>query len=243
MRRYRTRGKVGARRVVPCGMRLVLALLASVLLGLSAKPVHAQRGAAKQEYELSLEGAADFRGFGDVADLEAPGAIPAAAWHQAEFAPAAAVSAYLRIPNLRAYYGLRLEGHYASWDDARREGSTYTAAALIGYKAFLFDMEGDCDCPRWVKSNFFKKAFFVEFGAGYGRDGFSTDGEPAVDDARGGGAYLARLGLAVRLKKQLDVYVAGGGHGFIAADRGFGSHQLAVRPALGVTWRPYYNRF
>ena len=219
-----------------------VSLLLSLVFSLSAKHVLGQFQAAPQEYEINVEGGADFRGFRKLGELQQAIETPPASWNQSSFSPSAAFSFYLRIPNLRAYYGPRLEGHFTNWDSGAKEGTAYSAAALFGYRAFLFDMEGDCDCPRWDKTNFFKKAFFLEFAAGYGRQSISADGDEATY-SRGGAAYLARLGFAVRLKKQIDVYLAGGGHGLIAADQGYGRHELAVRPSLGLTWRPYYNRF
>jgi hypothetical protein len=201
---------------------------------------------APDEWEINVEGANDFRGAFDRTVMDLPSVVPVEGSEQSTFAPSIGISYMRRITNLRAYYGLRIEGYYADWDgtvDAfeNATGDTYTAAALINYKAFLFDMEGDCDCPRWDKTNFFKKAFFVEFGAGYGRQSFSRDDfDESID--RSGVAYMARVGIAVRLKKQWDVYLAGGAHGLIASELFLGRHEVAVRPALGVTWRPFYSR-
>ena len=200
----------------------------------------ARGGGAAQEWEVGLEGGLDFRsGYED--DGETVGSVPASGTEQSTPAPSAAVAFHLRIPNLRAYYGLRLEGHLADTEGPLGDGATYTAAALLDYKAFLFDMEGDCDCPRWDKTNFLKKAFFVEFGLGYARQSFSRDG--AGEQSRGGVAYLARLGLSLRLRKQLDVFLAGGAHGLIGEEWATGRHDVGVRPALGLTWRPRYHRF
>jgi len=227
---------------VSCGMLTAVITLLFCLLSLTAKQVQAQFQAAPQEWELNAEGGLDFRGFSPVEGSLVSPENPVSLWYQGTLNPVAAISYYRRITNLRAYYGLRGEGHYAAWDDQVSTGSAYTAAALIAYKAFIFDMEGDCDCPRWDKSNFLQKAFFVEFGAGYGRQAINFDsGDEGV--ARGGAAYLARFGFAVRLKKQIDVYLAGGGHGIIAKEWADTRHEIAIRPALGITWRPYYNRF
>jgi len=201
---------------------------------------------APVEWEVNIEGANDFRSPFDVIAGELPSINPVGGSQQSTFAPSIGLSYMRRITNLRGYYGVRLEGHFSEWDVPMgivptERGDTYTASALLAYKAFLFDMEGDCDCPRWDKSNFFKKAFFVEFGAGYGRQSFGReDMNERVD--RGGVAYMARVGIAVRMKKQWDIYVAGGAHGLFAKELAIGSHDVAVRPALGVTWRPFYSR-
>lgn len=205
---------------------------------------------APDEWEVNIEGSNDFRqGFELLDPSDQTGFFPNDV-QQTAFAPSVGLSYMRRITNLRAYYGLRLEGHYSEWQGMTTDaftstpvdGDTYTAAALVAYKAFLFDMEGDCDCPRWDKTNFFKKAFFVEFGAGYGRQSFGReDMNERID--RAGVAYMARVGLAIRMKKQWDIYLAGGAHGLFAKEWSIGSHTVAVRPALGVTWRPFYNRF
>lgn len=204
---------------------------------------------APDEWEVNLEGANDFRQGLELLDPRDQNGFFPNYIKQPSFSPSVGLSYMRRITNLRAYYGLRLEGHYSEWQgftiDAFTstpvDGDTYTAAALLAYKAFLFDMEGDCNCPRWDKTNFFKKAFFVEFGGGYGRQSFGRDDLDERLD-RGGFAYMARLGLAIRLKKQIDVYLAGGAHGLFAKELAIGSHSVAVRPALGVTWRPFYSR-
>ena len=211
-----------------------------------AKAQFSDRG-APTEWEVNAEVAYDFRGPFTTINENLPAEIPVADGTQNTLSPAIGLSYMRRVTNLRAYYGLRLEGHSADWEGtedfgAAVSGSTYSAAALVTYKAFIFDMEGDCDCPRWEKSNFFKKAFFIDFGAGYGRQGWSRDGSDDRAD-RGGIAYMARLGLAVRMKKQWDLFLAGGAHGLIGEELFLGRHDIAVRPALGFTWRPYYNRF
>lgn len=202
---------------------------------------------APDEWEVNIEGANDFRGAYETINENLPIGNPVAGSEQTTFAPSAGLSYMRRITNLRGYYGIRLEGHFAEWEGTEAfapttTGNTYTASALLAYKAFIFDMEGDCDCPRWDKSNFFKKAFFIEFGAGYGRQSFSReDSEESLD--RGGVAYMARIGMAIRMKKQWDLYLAGGAHGLFASELSIGKHDVAIRPALGFTWRPFYNRF
>jgi len=201
---------------------------------------------APVEWEVNIEGANDFRSRFDVIVTDLPSLNPVPGSQQKAFAPSVGLSYMRRITNLRGYYGLRLEGHFSEWEIPMgivptETGDTYTASALLAYKAFLFDMEGDCDCPRWDKTNFFKKAFFVEFGGGYGRQSF---GREDIDERldRAGVAYMARVGLAIRMKKQWDIYLAGGAHGLFAKELAIGKHSVAVRPALGMTWRPFYKR-
>ncbi|MFK8054995.1 MAG: hypothetical protein AB8F78_02645 [Saprospiraceae bacterium] len=229
-------------------MRQILSNLFVLLL--IACPVLAQAQGmgptAPDEWEVSIEGGNDFRSaFARVA-TDRPTIILVENSEQASFSPSFGVSYMRRITNLRAYYGVRIEGHVTTWEGSESivetiEGDTYTASALIAYKAFLFDMEGDCNCPRWDKTNFFKKAFFVEFGAGGGRQSFGRK-EMEGRILRTGFAYMARAGFAIRLKKQIDVTLAGGAHGLFASNMLFGKHDVAVRPALGVTWRPFYSR-
>ncbi len=218
-----------------------LSLSLVLIFSLSAKPISAQLQAAPQEWELNLETGTELRNNYYTINSELADGAPEDDTAQDLYAPTGAVSVLLRIPNLRAYYGLRLDGVYATYGEAESAGRTYTGKALVAYKAFLFDMEGDCDCPNWKKSNFFKKAFFVEFGLGYGRQGYQPEDADSWT-TRNGAGYMARLGLALRLKKQLDVYVAAGPEGVIGQQLSTGRHSIALRPALGLTWRPYYRR-
>ena len=228
-----------------CQFLLKLAVLAFALCPVLAK-AQGMGPTAPAEWEVNIEGANDFRGAFERVVNDLPSLYPVENSEQTTFAPSIGLSYMRRITNLRGYYGIRVEGHYSAWEGTEAfapttTGDTYTASALLAYKAFLFDMEGDCDCPRWDKSNFFKKAFFVEFGAGYGRQSFGRDDmDERVD--RAGVAYMARVGLAIRMKKQWDIFLAGGAHGLFAKELFIGTHSVAIRPALGFTWRPFYKR-
>ena len=179
-------------------------------------------------YTIPAEGNALFRGGDDISPDNPAGY--------------GGISAMRRIPGLRALYGLRIEGHAGKLirSESPFEVSHKTASALVNYRAFVFDMQGDCDCPTWGNDPWFKKAFFVEFGLGVGfRELFDLN--PNIDISAQqmfGAAYMARLGLSHRFSKALDVYLAGGLHGLVSGDDAYRANDYALRPALGLTFRP-----
>ena len=154
--------------------------------------------------------------------------------------PAAAISVMRRIDGLRALYGLRAE--YGTHDllGIGFLGTRHDAALLLNYRAFIFDMDGDCDCPTWGRDNWLKRAFFVELGLGGGfrRYTLSSPDDLYIEENEFGLGYLARFGVSHRFRKTLDAFFAAGAHGAFARNSGLGVHQLQWRPALGITWRP-----
>lgn len=162
--------------------------------------------------------------------------------------PAVALSAYLQVSDLRSYYGLYLSAHRGELDvdefgedtDVSLTTSAATQdawAAMAGWRAFVFDLEGDCDCPTWGDENWLQKAFFVELAAGYGRQGLSFDEGDGPAVRRGGLAYLTRVGLAHRLTKSVDAMAAFGLHAHLGPDSGYGSHHAAARVNAGLSYR------
>lgn len=223
--------------------RTLLTLLGSALCVAFAKTAPAQFQAAPTEWVIGLEGGLDLRGKAYRTEPTVTDPLPAEATRQTFPAPYTAASAALRIPNLRAYYGLRLEGHLADWTAAApvpgvgAAGESYTAAALLTYRAFLFDMDGDCDCPTWGKDRVLQRAFFVDVGLGYARQAYRSAGEPGVEAVRQGAGYAARMGLELRAGNRLGVFLAAGAHGVLGTRLASGRHSVALRPALGLTYR------
>lgn len=166
---------------------------------------------------------------------------------QPDLGVAGAVSGYLQVSDLRSYYGLMLAAHSGATESEFGEpgtgpqsasgGTQWQASAMAGWRAFPFDLEGDCECPTWKEENWLRKAFFVEAALGFGRQGWNSN-DPAVSPQRRNGvAYLARVGLSHRLARSVDVFGAVGLHGLIGEDGAFGRHQAAARPTLGIAYR------
>ena len=163
----------------------------------------------------------------------------------AELGPSVAVSGYVQVPALRSYYGLLLAGHSGRAalrpDEGSRPGedvSQTTLTAMAGWRGFPFDLEGDCDCPTWREENWFRKAFFLEAGLGYGRQTFADESGTLSEASRSGAAYFARAGLAHRLGASLDLFAGLGYQGIVGRDVGYGVHHGAARPSIGFIWRP-----
>ena len=205
--------------------------------------VGAQDYRAPVEFELHLEGGLDLRrGYDDGVDhvMPPPPYVISDGDRQAP-APYAAASAMRRISGLRAFYGLRIEGHRGVIARERTEDSEArhaTISAMIAYRAFFADIDGDCDCPTWGNDPWLKKAVFFEVGLGAGWQRFSDIAPAALADGRYALAYLARIGLSHRLTRAVDVYAAAGLHGLLGESIGFRVNHLGLRPALGLTWRP-----
>lgn len=217
--------------------------LACLLLAIGAS---AQDYRAPVEWELNVEGGVDFRGAyrrNAISVLPFPPNVIEDGFRQNTPAAFLGVSAMRRIPNLRAFYGLRLDGMSGELS-RERDGGTVLAAehmlasATLAYRAFPFDLQGDCDCPTWGNDPWLKKALFVELGLGVGVRHYGSERAGVDSQTDWGGAYTARLGVSHRLSKALDVYLAAGAHGIVARDDGFGLHDAGIRPALGLTWRP-----
>ena len=205
--------------------------------------VGAQNYRAPVEYELHVEGGLDLRrGYDDGAIyvMPPPPYVVSDGERQAP-APYAAASVMQRIPGLRAFYGLRFEGHRGVITHERTEGNEArhtTLAAMAAYRAFFADIDGDCDCPTWGNDPWLKKAVFFEVGLGAGWQRLSDVAPAALADSRYAVAYLARIGLSHRLTRAVDVYAAAGLHGLLGGSIGFRANHLGLRPALGLTWRP-----
>ena len=169
--------------------------------------------------------------------------------HQApDLGVAGAVSGYLQVSDLRSYYGLMLTAHrgataseFGDSGGGTRSpsgGTQWQASSMAGWRAFPFDLEGDCECPTWKERDWLRKAFFTEVALGYGRQGWDPANPVLPPERRHGVAYLARVGLSHRLARSLDIFGAVGLHGLVGADGPFGRHQAAARPTLGVAYRP-----
>lgn len=155
-------------------------------------------------------------------------------------------SALLQISDLRAYYGLRAEVGGERGQPRGYFARPEYASVILAYKAFPFDLEGDCNCPTWGRESWFEKHFFVEAGLGYARVRTYVDGKSSM---RGGLAYLGRAGLSVRASGPLEVYLAGSLHGYVHRDRPpsptFPTPELpdetvfriGLQPILGLTYR------
>ena len=164
---------------------------------------------------------------------------------QARVAPSVTLSGYLQVPALRSYYGLLATGHagHAEPPPDAAEGSTSratqtTVAGLLGWRGFVLDLQGDCDCPTWREEKWLRKALFVEAGLGYGRQTFDAEGGGLASTARSGVAYFTRVGLAHRVHSAVDLLAAVGYQGILGRDVGYGVHHGAARPTVGVVWRP-----
>lgn len=160
--------------------------------------------------------------------------------------PTAAVSVYLQVSDLRSYYGLYLTGHTGNSEPkfvdsdviAPDNPSQSQWATMLGWRAFLFDLEGDCDCPSWKEENWLRKATFFELALGYGQQSWEVP-DAVVDGGRtrGGAAYLARVGLAHRLTQTVDAFAAIGFHGLVGEEVGYGNHHAAARATVGISYR------
>ncbi len=214
----------------------------TLLIGLTTLwyGVAAQDFRQPREYEFNVEGGLDLRP-AYRRDGSDAGPVPLRdGARQATFAPYVGLSAMRRIPGLRAFYGVRVDGHVAPTDNETPASAVdqWTATAMLNYRAFLFDMQGDCDCPTWGNDPWFKKAFFVELGLGGGYQHINTLVSNAQAFSTFGGAYMARLGVSHRFSKRLDVYLAGGLHGIVAEREHFRTNDISLRPTVGLTYRP-----
>ena len=79
------------------------------------------------------------------------------------------------IPNfgMRILPELNYATYEAEWNDTNNTSSTpinlelSVFTFLINSNIYLFNLEGDCDCPTWGKDgNFFEKGFHLEVGPG-----------------------------------------------------------------------------
>ena len=164
-------------------------------------------------------------------------------------AASAGLAAYLQVSDLRSYYGAYLTAHRGAtrlvnpaFDLGRapdvENGRQSLYAAMFGWRAFILDLEGDCDCPTWGEENWLQRALFVEVAIGPGLQRWEALGSKRFEVDRWGGAYLARLGLSHRLAKSLDVYAALGAFGLIGPAEEFGSNNsLALRASGGFAIR------
>ena len=222
----------------------MLRVLVGILFGvsLSAKPAFGQLVADPAEFRIDIESGLYIGPQPYMLNSET--ALAGRGPDLQVTRPYLALAVSRRIAGLRAYWGLRLDGtlpyQYERRDEALlsdENANALNAAALLTYKAFLFDMEGDCDCPRWGRDSWFKRASFVEFGAGYGLQHYSSIGE-GDPDLLHGFAYLARFGWSHRFSRKLDAWLALGLHGFIGPElEESGRHEVSYRPAIGINYR------
>ena len=241
-------------RSVLVSLGMLPRLLATVaLLTVLTQVASAQSRRAPAEYEFNVEGGIDLRNRYELLYI---GAIPDQRFvaifdgaQQRIPAPYVGLSAMRRIPGLRAFYGLRVDGHrgvlYRSSpiDDLPQPGvmierPNITTTAMLNYRAFIFDMQGDCDCPTWGDDSWFKKAFFAELGVGGGYHHVPAQLSNEENLNAFGFAYMVRLGVSHRFTKQLEMYLAAGGHGLIAERGPFRKNDVSLRPTLGFTYRP-----
>ena len=219
--------------------RYYLAAVALVMGGW----VGAQNGGVPVEWELNVEGGLDlraaYRELTGSASRGTPDALVDGARQGVGYY--AGASAMRRLAGLRALWGLRLDGHAGAIDypgentlGARGRSATVTLA----YRFFPLDLHGDCDCPTWGSDPWLRKALFLEAGAGLGYQRYAPEATTREARDRFGAAYAARVGVSHRLRKAFDVYAAAGLHGIIGDNAGFRRHDLALRPTLGLTWRP-----
>lgn len=213
-------------------------LVLSLLLTVGA--LFAQRMRQPKEFEFSVEGGLDFKPQYKELGEDFGRYVIAQNARQRRPSPFVAVSAMRRIPGLRAFYGLRADANYSHLylKNAEFAGKNSTATLMLTYRAFVFDMQGDCDCPTWGDDSWFKKAFFLEAGLGGGYQQMQSNQVGIEDDSKLGGAYMLRLGVSHRLSKQVDVYLAAGAQGVVVGRGAFRTFDVGGRPALGVTYRP-----
>ena len=214
-----------------------LACVLAALLALVGSTASAQLGGERASIELGAEAGVLLRA-DRVIDGLAAEVLPAG---ELRVDPAVEVSlVYLRrISGLRALYGLRAEVASGEAALGLARGHVRQAGLMLDYRAFMLDMDGDCDCPTWGRDNWFKRAFFVEVALGASIQSTVLDeGEIRHEATRIGPAYLARVGVSHRLTRAWDLYLAGGVEGLFARDIGYGVHEIGVRPTVGVSWRP-----
>lgn len=210
-------------------------------------PALAQDYRVPVDWELGLECGLDLRRvYDDNEDNVAPStSLLRDGLRQNLLSPFLAVSAMRRIAGLRALWGLRIEGHVGSiamsWDDTDYEVDHRTANVMLAYRFFPLDLQGDCDCPTWGSDPWLKKALFLEAGFGLGYQVYtsaSPASEAAPDRSSWGLGYAARVGVSHRVSKAVDVFAALGIHGIAARENGTHGDAAALRPALGLTYRP-----
>jgi len=219
---------------------LLIAISAVALFSLSAKPVMAQFEQQGAEWEFNLEGGLDVRPAYELAEpLTEPYVLVESA-SQRVLAPFVGLSAMRRITGLRALFGVRIDAHAAELTAVENNylGNAQSATAMLTYRAFFLDLQGDCDCPTWGNDPWLKKALFFEGGVGGSYRQLSSDQQGVEDRSSLGGAYLLRLGVSHRFTRAMDVYAAAGLHGMILENGAFGKHDYAFRPTLGITYRP-----
>ena len=203
--------------------------------------VGAQNYRAPVEWEINVEGGVDVlrREYAEIGSDFGPDVLVNGARQGTGVFFGASVMR--RLAGLRALWGLRLDAH--AGEIAHEELRDYrvehrTATATLAYRFFPLDLHGDCDCPSWGSDPWVKKALFLEAGLGVGLQRYGATAPGTGDRTRIGAAYTARLGLSHRLTRAFDVYAAGGLHGVFADNEAFGLNDFAVRPTLGLTWRP-----
>ncbi len=212
----------------------------SIICAMIASRLTAQSFQQPKEWEFNVEAGLDFKPRYAELATDAGRYVIARNARQRSPSPFVALSATRRIPGLRAFYGVRADANYSqlTLDNSDYEGENSTATLMATYRAFGFDMQGDCDCPTWGDDSWLKKAFFFELGLGGGYQQLRSNQASIPDDSKFGGAYLLRLGVSHRLNKQVDVYLAAGAQGVITSRSAFRTFDVGARPALGLTYRP-----
>ena len=109
-------------------------------------------------------------------------------------------------------------GYVASINSSDEQFGTDLQKALISFNTdiYLFDFEGDCNCPTFSKQGgYFQKSFFVEITPGMDVQFFKTDPKIGIDFSDT--ALTFRFGLGV-------------GFDFGVSD------MLTITPTLGMNW-------
>lgn len=111
----------------------------------------------------------------------------------------------LRIKNVRIEFLPTIS--YSSFKESIN--TSELKSRLLGFHlytlVYLFDLEGDCDCPTWSKSgNIFQKGFFLEIAPGINSFDIEVDNENKIN---GGSANFIDVGVGVGLDIGLSDYI------------------------------------
>lgn len=145
--------------------------------------------------------------------------------------------AYMRrIPDVRTYWGPKLEANYHQWNSSIEKGDVISGALSLNMRSFIFDLEGDCDCPTWKKEPFLKKAFFAEIGLGFASQLFNN-ANSSNTNLRYGVFTNIGIGIDQKISKKLSVY---GLFKFISifSSKKVLNHQTHyLRPEIGISYK------